>query len=199
MTTPAHSESGAGAEHGHGQHAAPGPVPSELSISRFTKQWAVLLTTYKRDGTPVGTPVNIAVEGDHGYFRTYGKSGKAKRLRRDPDVEIAPCTARGKPTGPAVKAHTHLLDQGGGEDRHAARLLTRKHPLVHGALVPLAHKLQRDRTLHYEVRLVTEDEMAAGGHVMSAEGEILGDETLGEGGGSGEGRGSAPGEDGGGR
>ena len=28
-----------------------------------------LLTTYKRDGTPVGTPVSIAFEGDRAFFR----------------------------------------------------------------------------------------------------------------------------------
>ncbi|MHB8330215.1 MAG: hypothetical protein ACYDD6_11450 [Acidimicrobiales bacterium] len=30
----------------------------------FVRQWTTLLTTFKRDGTPVGTPVNLAVEGD---------------------------------------------------------------------------------------------------------------------------------------
>jgi len=39
-------------------------------LDPFVEQWAVLLTTYKRDGTPVGTAVNIVVEGDHAYFRT---------------------------------------------------------------------------------------------------------------------------------
>jgi hypothetical protein len=33
------------------------------TLEPFVGQWAVLLTTYKRDGTPVGTAVNIAVEG----------------------------------------------------------------------------------------------------------------------------------------
>jgi hypothetical protein len=41
------------------------------TLEPFVKQWAVLLTTYKRDGTPVGTAVNIAVEGDLAYFRTW--------------------------------------------------------------------------------------------------------------------------------
>ncbi|WFB08876.1 PPOX class F420-dependent oxidoreductase [Streptomyces sp. LX-29] len=133
----------------------PGPPPT---ISRFKKQYAVLLTTYKRDGTPVGTPVNIAVEGDHAYIRTFGHAWKARRMRNNPRVELAPSTLRGRATGPSVKAHVHLLAQGGGEDRHAARCLTRKYPLTHGLLVPLAHRLKRDRTLHYEVRLLAEDE-----------------------------------------
>jgi PPOX class probable F420-dependent enzyme len=31
----------------------------------------ILLTTYKRDGTPVATPVSIAFEGDRAFFRTW--------------------------------------------------------------------------------------------------------------------------------
>jgi hypothetical protein len=39
-------------------------------LEPFDCSWAVLLTTYRRDGTPVSTPVNLAVEEDHAYFRT---------------------------------------------------------------------------------------------------------------------------------
>ena len=117
--------------------------------NRFERQWAILLTTYRRDGTPVGTPVNIAVDGDRAYIRTYDRAGKAKRLRNNPNVEIAPSTMRGKPTGPAMRARLRLLS--GEEDRHAARALRRKHRIVHGVLVPLSHRLARYKTLHYEV------------------------------------------------
>jgi hypothetical protein len=30
------------------------------SFQPFVDQWAVLLTSYRRDGTPVGTPVSLA-------------------------------------------------------------------------------------------------------------------------------------------
>ena len=56
-------------------------------LDPFVRQWAILLTTYRRDGTPVGTPVNIAVDGDHAYIRTYDRAGKAKRQRHNPNVE----------------------------------------------------------------------------------------------------------------
>ncbi|MGW1495478.1 PPOX class F420-dependent oxidoreductase [Streptomyces sp. NBC_00191] len=124
---------------------SPGLIP-------FAKQWAVLLTSYKQDGTPVGTPVSIVVDGDHAYVRTYATSGKAKRLRNNPEIELAPCTARGKPTGPAIKARVRLLDPGSDESKHASKMLLHEHPFMHGALVPIAHKVMRDKTLHYEVR-----------------------------------------------
>ncbi|MFC9248988.1 PPOX class F420-dependent oxidoreductase [Streptomyces sp. NPDC057136] len=126
-------------------------------LSRFVKQWAVNLTTHKRDGSGVGTPVSIAVEGDHAYIRTFAAAWKAKRMRNNPVVEIAPSTARGKETGPQIKARVRLLDAGSEENAHAAKLLAHKHPVVHGVLVPLAHKVMRDRTVHYEVRPVTDN------------------------------------------
>jgi PPOX class probable F420-dependent enzyme len=109
----------------------------------------ILLTTYKRDGTPVGTPVSIAFAGDHAFFRTYDKAWKAKRLRNNPEVEVAPATVSGKPTGPAIRAQAKLLD--GDDARRAARALARRHPALQRILVPLSHRLMRYRTLHYEL------------------------------------------------
>ncbi|MFP3991706.1 PPOX class F420-dependent oxidoreductase [Streptomyces sp. E11-3] len=131
-------------------------TPTSPALAPFVKQYAVLLTSHKKDGTGVGTPVNIAVEGDHAYFRTYAKAWKVKRMRNNPEVEIAPSTLRGAPTGPEIKARVRLLDAGSDENRHAAKLIARKYPFLHGFLVPLAHKVKRDKTLHYEVRVLGE-------------------------------------------
>lgn len=132
------------------------PTPASTALAPFVKQYTALLTSHKKDGTGVGTPVNIAVEGDHAYVRTYATAWKAKRMRRNPEIEIAPSTLRGAPTGPAIKARVRLLDQGGEENKHAAKLMRRKHPFLHGVFVPLAHKVKRDKTLHYEVRVLGE-------------------------------------------
>ncbi|MFE7316348.1 PPOX class F420-dependent oxidoreductase [Streptomyces sp. NPDC057555] len=131
-------------------------IPPSPGLAPFERQATILLTTYKRDGTGVGTPVNIAVDGDHAYIRTFGSAWKAKRMRNFPDVVFCASTWRGKPTGPAVRARARLLDPATREYRRAERSLTRKYPLIQGLLVPLAHRLRRERTLHYELR-VTED------------------------------------------
>ena len=115
----------------------------------MTGQRAVLLTSYKRDGSKVGTPVNIALEGDHAFVRTYDKSGKAKRMRRNADIEVAPSTLAGKPTGPAVPARARLLE--GAEAEHASALIQRKHRLLQGVLVPFYHRLKHYGTLHFEL------------------------------------------------
>ena len=119
-------------------------------LDPFTDQWAVLLTTFRRDGTPVGTPVSLAVDGDRGFVRSPGSGAKVKRMRREPRVEVAPCTARGRQTGPSVSAIARPLE---GEDaKRAARALRRRHPLLQGVLVPLTHRLLRCGTAYYELR-----------------------------------------------
>jgi hypothetical protein len=119
------------------------------SLQQFIKQKTISLKTRKRDGAWVATPVNIAVEGDHAYIRTWRGSGKSKRLRNFPEAEIAPSTFRGRATGPYVNTRVLLL--AGDEARHAAELLARKHPVIHGVLVPLFHRMKGYTTEHYRV------------------------------------------------
>ena len=109
----------------------------------------ILLTTYKRDGTPVGTPVSIAFDGDRAFFRSYDKAWKTRRLRNNPQVEFAPATLRGKTTGPPVRGRATLL--AGQQADIASRALARHHRVLQGILVPLAHRLRGYRTLHYEL------------------------------------------------
>jgi PPOX class probable F420-dependent enzyme len=120
---------------------------SPLGSLRHTK--TVLLTTYKRDGTPVATPVSIAFDGDRAFFRTWHTAGKAKRLRNNPTVEVAPSTFGGKASGPAIRAEARLLS--GADARRAAKRLAQGQRLLQAVLVPLLHRLMRYRTLHYEL------------------------------------------------
>lgn len=130
-------------------HVNPATTPA---MAPFVEQKTVVLTTHRRDGTAVPTAVSIAVEGERAVVRSFERAGKTRRMRNDPTVEVAPSTARGMPTGPAIRARARRLD--GAESRVAARLLRRKHPLLHGVLVPLAHRAGRartGRTVHFEL------------------------------------------------
>jgi PPOX class probable F420-dependent enzyme len=120
---------------------------STLSSLKATK--TVLLTTYKRDGTPVDTAVSIAFDGDRAFFRSYDKAWKTKRLRNDPNVMVAPATVKGTATGPAIEARATLLD--GAQAQLAARALARRHRVLQAVIVPLTHRLSRYRTMHYEL------------------------------------------------
>ena len=57
-----------------------------LADSRF-----VSLTTFRRSGEPVSTPVWVGRDGTSLVVLTPADSGKVKRLRRDPRVEVRPC------------------------------------------------------------------------------------------------------------
>jgi PPOX class probable F420-dependent enzyme len=129
-------------------------------LAPFVRQKTILLTSYRRDGRAVGAPVSVVVDGDHAYVRSPGTGGKIKRIRNNPLVQIAPCTASGTVTGPAVRMRARLLD--GAEFRHASGLLSRKYPMLQGVLVPLAHRLGRarfGRTVH--LALTPVDDRAA--------------------------------------
>jgi uncharacterized protein len=113
------------------------------------------LTTFRRDGTPVPTTVHIIADGDIAYFRTWNTTGKAKRIRHTADVRVAPSTIRGRPLGPAFPAQARLLD--GQESEQAARMLARKHPVLHGHIIPWVHRRQGWTTQQY--RLTAPDEL----------------------------------------
>jgi hypothetical protein len=109
----------------------------------------MLVCTRKRDGTWVPTPVNPVVEGGRVFFRTWGESGKAKRLRNFSEVRLAPSTRRGEPTGPTLIGQATLLD--GEHDQHAAALINRHYPLLQGLAVRAFHRLRRLHTQHYSI------------------------------------------------
>jgi uncharacterized protein len=107
------------------------------------------LTTFRRDGRAVSTPVHIVADGDTAIFRTWNVAGKAKRLRHTPAVEIAPSTFRGRPVGPPIRAEAHLLD--GEASERAARMLAARHPILHGRLIPWYHRRRGWTTQQYRL------------------------------------------------
>lgn len=98
-----------------------------------------LLTTYRKDGTPVATPVWIAPDGDRLVVWTNPDTGKVKRIRRNPEVSLQTCDARGKTTsGPVVRGHAEVLGSEGTERVRAA--VIRKYPIT-GRLLIRTHRL----------------------------------------------------------
>jgi PPOX class probable F420-dependent enzyme len=67
------------------------------------------VTSFKRDGTPVATPVWFVSDGARLLALTDGRSAKVRRIRRDPRVLIAPCRADGKLRGEPAAGHAEVL------------------------------------------------------------------------------------------
>ncbi|MFD1147465.1 PPOX class F420-dependent oxidoreductase [Saccharothrix hoggarensis] len=102
----------------------------------------LLLTTFRKDGTPVPTPVWVAGEGGTLYAWSAADAGKVKRIRRGGDVRIGPCDFRGNPTGEQVPATARLLDQ--TESDRVRSLIAKKYGVV-GRLTMLGSRLRRGR------------------------------------------------------
>jgi PPOX class probable F420-dependent enzyme len=107
--------------------AAADAAPAASRLDSLGSREYCLLVTYRRDGTPVPTPVWFALEEDRLVFMSDSDSAKVRRLRRDPRVRVAPCSSRGRPLGPPVEAQARVLPP---EDEPAAeRSLARKYGL----------------------------------------------------------------------
>ena len=61
----------------------------------------VSLTTYKKNGDAVATPMWVGRDGDHLFVWTPADSAKIKRVRNDPRVTLVPCGRFGKPNNDA--------------------------------------------------------------------------------------------------
>lgn len=85
-------------------HRGPVDLPT-LAASKYLS-----LTTLKRDGTPVATPVWLVRDGDALLVTTQASSAKVKRIRNNPHVLLAPCDARGRLKGEQVPGLAALQD-----------------------------------------------------------------------------------------
>jgi len=107
------------------------------AFASFDGHQFLLLTTFRRSGEGVPTPVWFARVGDTLGVFTSAHTGKVKRLRRDGRVRIAPCSFKGKPKGPEQEAAARLVDGEAGARIEGAltakyrwmfRLIARRRP-----------------------------------------------------------------------
>lgn len=87
----------------------------------------ISLRSFKRDGSHVDTPVWCAgVDGRVVVF-TLRESFKVKRIRRNPQVQVARCTMRGAPLGPFVSGTCSIVPGGDPREVVAYRALLAKY------------------------------------------------------------------------
>jgi PPOX class probable F420-dependent enzyme len=100
----------------------------------------VRVTTYRKDGRAVPTPVWVVPDGDALAIWTARDTGKVKRVRRDGAVLVGPCDFRGRLTGAEVPGRASILDAEGTARVRA--LLARKYGLP-GRLTLWLSRLRR--------------------------------------------------------
>ncbi|MCC6805324.1 MAG: PPOX class F420-dependent oxidoreductase [Anaerolineae bacterium] len=94
-------------------------------LTLFQDQAYLALTTFRRNGAPVATPVWFAQEDQRLYIMTGADTGKVRRIRNNAQVEVAPCTISGGLLGPSLEAMARLLHD--DEKVHANQVLNRKY------------------------------------------------------------------------
>lgn len=98
-------------------------VLGELAAGKY-----LLLTTFRRDGRAVPTPVWVMRDGRTLAVWSAADTGKVKRIRNGGQVTAAPCDWRGKPLGASVPGFAEVLAP--DESAHFTALMTRKYGLV---------------------------------------------------------------------
>lgn len=94
-------------------------------LSQFTGHKYLNLESYRRDGSAVLTPVWFAEDKGVFYIYSLADAGKIKRIRRNPQVRIAPCSFRGDLQGAWVEGKARILE--GIEAARGDELLDKKY------------------------------------------------------------------------
>ena len=124
-----------GAEPARRGHPSSGPP-------QFTGKY-LSLTTFKRDGTGVATPVWFVAEAGTILVVTDADSHKARRIDRNPAVTVAKCTASGRLRSSPVPARAHILPC--HQVPRARQLMARKYRLDRIVILPVYRAVQAIR------------------------------------------------------
>lgn len=123
------------------------------AMGQFVNQKYLNLETYRRNGNGVRTPVWFVERDGKLYVRTGASSGKAKRIRNFPQVQVAPCKAQGEVIGQWVKGTARPADNQMADSIN--RLFSQKYGMQK-AFFDLLGRLQKFETATYEIILEEE-------------------------------------------
>ena len=84
------------------------------TLSELRTQRYISLTTFKRDGTPVSTPVwVVSDDGNRLLVWSAATTWKVRRIRRDPRALVAAASFRGKERGDRIAVRARVIDDPG--------------------------------------------------------------------------------------
>jgi uncharacterized protein len=98
-------------------------------LSQFAGEKYINLETYRKNGQGVRTPVWFVESDDILYVRTSDDTGKYKRIRNNPSVQIAPCDMRGGIKGKWVKGEARIASE--DEKLKAFKMLEKKYGVIY--------------------------------------------------------------------
>ena len=118
------------------------------------EQKFVSLTTFKRNGDAVASPMWIVAEGDQLWAWTPADAWKVKRIRRDPRVTLTPCGRTGnvQPGAPVIGATAEVITDS-GEVTRVESMIKRKYGLEFRIVTLIETIAARGRKPRFAVRI----------------------------------------------
>ena len=119
-------------------------------FDQFLDQKYINLETYKKDGTPVRTPVWFVIDNDLIYVITRDSTGKVKRLKNNQDVQIVSCAFKGEPKNEWIKGKAEKIT---GEKADIAIKLRKKKYGMSARLIGLFTS-QKGNLVVYSIKIM---------------------------------------------
>lgn len=117
---------------------------SSDKLNQFAGEKYLSIESYRKNGTPVATPVWFAQDDGELYVYSLANAGKVKRIRNNPRIRIAVCDIRGGLKGEWVEARARILDPAASKRAH--QLLDKKYGLIKKIGGWYSSLMKRERT-----------------------------------------------------
>ena len=122
----------------------------ENKLEQFFDQKYINLETYKKDGTPIRTPVWFVIDKNLIYVITRDSTGKVKSLRNNQNVRIVPCSFKGEPKNEWVKG---TAEKNTGDEEDKVIKLRKKKYGMFARLIGIFTS-QKGNTVVYSIELI---------------------------------------------
>jgi uncharacterized protein len=133
------------------------PQTSPTTLLSLGKQKYISLTTFRRTGAAVATPVWFVRLEETVYVYSDATAGKVKRIRHHPQVQAAVCTLRGRLIGPSIGGVARVVTDPQEQARAKAALdakywlARRLLMLLNGTIHPLRRSQPADPIVYLAV------------------------------------------------
>jgi uncharacterized protein len=133
-------------------------VGEMADLDRLGGEKFVSLTTFKRNGEAVATPLWVIADGGRLVFWTPAETWKVKRVRRDPRVTVVPCSRMGKvaPGARTVSGRAQVVEDA-DEVNRAQGLFKRKYGFGFRVVTTVERLLRRGRERRVLLRVDLEE------------------------------------------
>ena len=122
-----------------------------MSLSQFDGENVISLETYRKNGEPVRRPVWFLKEDDVLIVHTADSTGKARQIRRNPKVRVAPSKFRGEPKSEYIDAQAELVTDPEAVDKYYS-LIYKKYGLM-GSLTKFIQRFSRSKAKDIIIRI----------------------------------------------